>query len=195
MPSLVRVAVAEDAQQILAIYAPFCADTPVSFEVQPPSAAEMRERITRILTSFPWLVWEKDGVVLGYAYASRHRERAAYQWSVDATVYVSAGARRQGIGRKLYNVLFQLLRRQGFYNAFAGITLPNPASVGLHEALGFKPLGVYRHVGYKLGAWHDVGWWQLELQEAGPPRRPPTEFAELRGSPEITRVLDAANGA
>jgi phosphinothricin acetyltransferase len=123
----------------------------------------MQQRIEDTLLQWPWLVGEREGEVLGYVYATRHRARAAYQWSVDVSVYIRADLRRTGLGRALYTSLFDLLVLQRFHNCYAGITLPNPGSVGLHEALGFQPVGVYRHVGYKLAAWHDVGWWQLTL--------------------------------
>ncbi|MBV9809612.1 MAG: N-acetyltransferase, partial [Solirubrobacterales bacterium] len=115
----------------------------------------------------PWLVAVEGGEVSGFAYGSLHRERAAYRWATDVTVYVEPAYQRRGIGRSLYTALFELLACQGFYVACAGITLPNAASVGLHESLGFVPLGVYRRIGFKFGAWWDVGWWQLELIGAG----------------------------
>jgi phosphinothricin acetyltransferase len=141
--------------------------------------AELQRRIEYTLPQYPWLVCEAAGDVLGYVYASKHRERAAYQWSVDVSAYTHPRARRSGVGRALYTSLFALLRLQGFYNAYAGITLPNEASVGLHEALGFRPVGVYAAVGYKLGGWHNVGWWQLALRERAGAPQPPTSFAAL----------------
>ena len=120
-------------------------------------------RITTTTMQFPWLVCAAGDQVLGYVYAGKHRSRSAYQWSVDVTVYVHVDARRRGIARALYTVLFKLLAAQGFYNAYAGIALPNPGSVAVHEAMGMVPIGVYKQVGYKLGAWHDVGWWQKRL--------------------------------
>jgi L-amino acid N-acyltransferase YncA len=161
--SLIRLAAANDASAIADIYRPIVESTAISFETAAPDADEMRRRIETILGSHPWLVCERDGVVAGYAYASRHRERAAYQWSVDTSVYVDGRFQRRGIGHALYQSLFAVLSAQGYANAFAGITLPSPASVGLHERVGFTPVGVYRRVGYKLGAWHDVGWWQRPL--------------------------------
>jgi L-amino acid N-acyltransferase YncA len=150
-------------------------NTTISFEEAAPDAEQMRGRIANILERFPWLVAE-DGGVLGYAYGSQHRARAAYRWSVDVSVYVSQDARRRGIGRMLYAELIPMLRAQGFYNAFAGIALPNDASIGIHRAFGFEPIGVYRNVGYKNGRWHDVSWWQLQLREPAPnpsePRAP-----------------------
>jgi L-amino acid N-acyltransferase YncA len=176
--STIRMARESDGSAILAIYAPFCEKSAVSFETIAPFPEEIARRIRETLSKFPWLVAESEGKVAGYAYASSHRQRAAYRWSVETTVYVSDGQRRDGIGRALYQNLFALLRRQGFFNAFAGITLPNPASVGFHEALGFKPVGVYRKVGYKMGTWHDVGWWQLELQPHGIEPKEPKGLAE-----------------
>ena len=165
MSSTIRLAQERDAEAIQRIYAPFVLHTAVSFETEPPGVDEMRSRILKILARLPWLVCEWNGGVIGYAYASPHRERAAYGWSVDVTVYAHEDYRRYGVGRALYTSLFAVLRLQGFYNACAGITLPNPGSVGLHEAMGFQPVGVYHAVGYKLGRWHDVGWWQLALRD------------------------------
>jgi len=160
-----RSATPDDAEAIAAIYGPIVANTTISFELEPPSVDEMRSRIAATLPRLPWLVSLDDaGGVNGYVYAGRHRERAAYQWSVDTTAYVREDSRGQGVGRRLYAELFRRLVEQGYYQAFAGIALPNEASIGLHEALGFKPLGVYRKVGFKKGAWRDVGWWQKELQ-------------------------------
>ena len=180
MSATIRVARPEDAEVILTIYAPIVRETAISFEVEPPPRGEMHERIATTLRQLPWLVCERRGEVLGYVYASPHRARTAYQWSVDVSVYIHAQARRTGMGRALYHAFFELLILQGFYQCYAGITLPNPASVGLHEALGFQPVGVYQAVGYKLGAWHDVGWWQRALQPRPSLLTPPTAFEVLR---------------
>ena len=160
----IRLATSGDAAAIADIYAPIVLSTPISFEVEPPDQQEFERRIAKVLTAHPWLVCEYHEDIAGYAYASRHHERAAYRWSVDTSVYVHSDFRRRGVGQALYASLFRILVGQGFYNAYAGITLPNPGSVGLHESVGFKPLCVYRNVGYKLGAWYDVGWWELALQ-------------------------------
>ena len=172
----VRLATEDDAAAIAAIYAPIVASTFTSFETEEPTADEMRRRVRATLEKYPWLVAAEGDAVLGYAYASRHRERAAYQWSVDVSVYVDASARGRGVGKLLYRDLFARLRSQGFVNAYAGIALPNDASVRLHESLGFTKVGVYENVGFKLGAWRDVGWWQLSLREPPPspdaPRAP-----------------------
>jgi phosphinothricin acetyltransferase len=179
----IRLASPADAAEIAAIYAPAVTDGFISFEETPPDAAEIAARMTAGLAVYPWLVFEEHGQVLGYAYAGRHQARAAYRWSVDVTVYVRADAHRRGIGRDLYRSLFDILRRQGFRMAHAGIALPNPGSVGLHEALGFERVGVYRNVGWKSGAWRDVGWWALDLGAAtagaGAPPPEPVAFARL----------------
>ena len=133
----------------------------------------------------------RDRRVLGYAYGSRHSERAAYQWSVDATVYVSPLAQRIGLGRGLYTSLFRILALQGYHKVYAGITLPNGASVGLHEAMGFKPVGIYRGVGYKLGSWHDVDWWQLSLQFESDEPPAPRSIQEIRSSRAVQEALEA----
>jgi L-amino acid N-acyltransferase YncA len=164
MTATIRLATEEDAGQIRDIYAPVCLHTPISFEEAPPDEVEIRQRIRKISARFPWVVCERGGEVLGYVYGGTHRERAAYRWSVEVTAYVHQDYHRKGIGRALYTSLFRLLVLQGFYNAFAGITLPNPGSVGLHEALGFRSIGLYTAIGFKLGRWHDVGWYQLDLQ-------------------------------
>lgn len=164
----------EDAATIQAIYAPFVNDTAVSFEQEIPSVAEMAGRIAALVPHFPYLVVE-DNEVLGYAYASPHRKRAAYRWSCEVSVYLAPSARGKGVGRTLYAELLAQARSHGLLNAYAGITLPNDASVGLHESLGFEAIGVYRDVGYKLGRFWDVGWWGLRLAEPeGSPREPGT---------------------
>src|SRR4051812_42077717 len=183
MPSI-RIATPRDAAAIAAIYRPYVTDAVTSFEVHAPDAAEMAARIEAVLARTPWLVCtDADGAAIGYAYASRHHERAAYQWSVDVAVYIHAGHHRRGVGRALYDKLFALLRLQGFYVAHAGVTLPNAASVGLHESLGFVPVGVYPAVGWKFGAWRDVGWWRLPLQSLVATPAPPLSVAEAQALP------------
>ncbi|HET6869532.1 MAG TPA: arsinothricin resistance N-acetyltransferase ArsN1 family B [Solirubrobacteraceae bacterium] len=167
-----------DAAACAAIYAPFVRDTPISLEEDPPTANQIAERIETTTRTHPWLVAQDKDELIGYAYATRHRERACYRWATDVTVYVAPQSQRRGVGRALYQTLFDLLAEQGFRMACAGITLPNQASVGLHESLGFQPVGVYRNIGWKFGTWYDVGWWQLELGpadgpaiELGPPQQ------------------------
>lgn len=176
-PAPIRVARVADAAAVHAIYAPVVRDTYISFEVEVPDVAEIERRIAGTLRDFPWLVWEEEGEVAGYAYASRHRDRRAYQWSVDVTAYVHADYRRRGIGQALYRALLPRLAGQGYFNAYAGIALPNAPSVALHESVGFTPVGVYRGVGFKCGAWRDVGWWQCRLRELEPDPADPRPFA------------------
>jgi len=162
----IRLATIEDAARILAIYAPYCTDSSVSFEYQPPDLEEMRKRVTAH-EKHPFLVAtetiDSEEIVTGYAYASPHRLRDAYRWSVETSVYIDADRKRTGLGRALYERLLAMVKKQGYCNAYAGITLPNPASVAFHESMGFRHLGVFEKVGFKHGAWHDVGWWQLCL--------------------------------
>jgi phosphinothricin acetyltransferase len=183
MPGTIRFACAEDAAAIQAIYAPYVVNTAISFETTPPSVEEMAVRILKTTLKYPWLVYiaeDPSGSTLaGYVYASAHRERAAYQWSVDVSVYVAPHFQRRNIGRGLYTTLFELLRAQGIVNAYAGIALPNAGSVGIHEAMGFKAIGVYHQVGYKLGQWHDVGWWSLRLAEPDREPQPPCPASDL----------------
>lgn len=179
----IRLAEACDADAIAAIYAPYCLETPVSFEEAAPTPDEMAARVARLTRQYPWLVLERDGGLLGYAYGGVHRERAAYRWSVEVTVYIARGAQRQGAGRALYTALFDLLAAQGYYRAFGGITLPNPGSVGLHEAMGFRPVGVYHAIGHKFGRWHDVGWYERELRPLDEKPAEPTSVRELLGTP------------
>jgi phosphinothricin acetyltransferase len=174
-----RLARADDAAQILAIYAPIVRDTVISFEVDPPSVEEMCARIVATLAMYPWLVAEDGGRILGYAYASAHRERKAYQWSVDVSCYVHPAARRRGVGKRLYRALFTVLRRQGFHAAFAGVALPNAASEALHASVGFERIATYREVGYKAGAWRDTGWYQCVLGVAAPEPAQPVPLPAL----------------
>lgn len=158
---------ARDAAACAAIYAPHVEGSAVSFEERAPGAAELARRIERYGTSHAWLVAERDGKTAGYAYAFPFQERPAYRWSAGVSVYVAEGERGRGTGRALYEALFDRLRERGFRMACAGITLPNEASVGLHESLGFQQVGMNPEIGWKNGAWRDVGWWQLELAPAG----------------------------
>ncbi len=192
MPSsVIRLATPLDAAPLQAIYEPHVRESAISFELEVPSVAQMRDRIERTLPRLPWVICENQGKILGYAYAAVHRPRAAYQWAVEVSVYVHAEARRRGVGRAVYASLFRLLAVQRYHNAYAGIVLPNPASVGLHESLGFQPVGIYRRVGFKLGAWRDVGWWQLALREHAIPPEPPVDLGSLRGAPACEAALAA----
>jgi phosphinothricin acetyltransferase len=189
MPPTIRLATPDDAEQVQSIYVPYCL-TPISFELEPPAIDEMRRRLEKVLGQYPWLVYEDGGEILGYVYATQHRERAAYRWSVDTTVYVRQTRQRRGVGRALYASLLALLPLQGYVNAYAGVTLPNPASVGLHEAMGFRPVGVYEQVGFKCGRWHDVAWFQRLLQPR--PAEPPPLYRleEVRHTAAWRAILD-----
>jgi phosphinothricin acetyltransferase len=171
----VRLADADlDSERVAEIYRPAIEDSVISFEETAPTADEMADRMRKVLARLPWLVAEDEsGVVVGYAYASPHRERAAYRWSVDISVYVDPARHRRGVGRLLYDELLERLRGQGFVNVYAGVTLPNPASVALHEAIGMRRIGTYERVGYKLGQWRDVAWFGMRLIE--PPGDTPAE--------------------
>lgn len=190
----IRVASTRDAEQIAGIYAPFCEDSPVSFEIAAPTVEQMAARITSVTERYPWLVCAdlENQTVVGYVYASRHREREAYKWSVDVTAYLAAPSRGKGLGKTLYQALFDLLKLQGYYNAYAGITLPNGASVALHTSLGFQPVGVYRHVGYKASGWRDVSWWALELRAAREAPTDPRPLHEVLTTPEAVAILAEA---
>jgi L-amino acid N-acyltransferase YncA len=186
-----RLVVPDDAAQIAAIYAPFCCETAVSFETVAPDEETIRERIRAVTDRYPWVVAvSEEDVVLGYAYAGKHRERSAYRWSVDFTAYLAAASKRRGIGTKLYTALAELCRHLGYYRAFAGITLPNEASIRLHEKIGFRAIGLYRRVGFKLGKWHDVGWWSLDLLPASDSPSEPRLIREMVDSPSLRRILN-----
>ena len=162
---LIRAATHSDAAAMLAIYTPFVLDTPISFENDVPSEAEFAERIERGQVTNPWIVAERDNRIVGYAYASEFRARAAYAQTRETTVYVAPAAQGAGVGRALMTALLISLRDGGCRLAIAGITVPNTASVGLHERLGFRPVGVFHGVGRKFGKPHDVGFWELPLED------------------------------
>lgn len=195
-PVTIRLAdPARDAAAVAAIYRPSVVDGLASFEEVAPTAEAMAERIGATLERTPWLVAERGGRVVGYAYAGPHHQRAGYRWSVNISVYVAADATGQGIGRALYDRLLEILRRQGFVNVYAGITLPNPASVALHEAIGMRRIGVYERVGFKHGAWRDVAWFGLRLAEPeGTPPEPiplPEATRRLRGPGRTARLHES----
>ena len=171
----IRTASVADAEAIAAIYAPIVNETAISFEWMPPTAEEFRERIIKTLTEYAWLVATDDAdQITGYVFANSHKEPVSYHWSVNTSVYIRADSRGRGIGRALYTELFRQLVLLGYHRAFAGVALPNPASIALHESLGFKLVGIYKNVGFKFGAWRDVSWWQRDLQppEALPEKTP-----------------------
>jgi L-amino acid N-acyltransferase YncA len=186
---IIRRAEPADADRVQAIYAPIVSKTAISFETTPPDVPEIGRRIEAQAGRYPWLLLESGPSLLGYAYASSHRTREAYQWCVDVSVYVDPRYHRRGVGRALYAALLDLLRRQGFVNAYAGIALPNPSSVALHESFGFEEVGTYRRVGFKLGRWHDVLWLHLRLLEAPDPERAPLPTEHLWNDRGVAELL------
>jgi phosphinothricin acetyltransferase len=177
MQSRIRVAGQADAAAIAAIYAPYVEDTRISFEEIAPGAAEIAMRMSNPL--YPWLVAEQEERIVGFANSSAFRARRAYRWSVEVGIYVAPDAKRGGIGRALFERLLDLLTSQGFVTAIGAIALPNEASVGFHEALGFVHTGIYRQVGFKLGEWADVGLWQRDLAPREDSPAEPRPFAEV----------------
>jgi L-amino acid N-acyltransferase YncA len=184
-----RLATPEDGPACAAIYAPFVTDTAVSFELVPPDGAEMGARIARTIERMPWVVVEVDGVVRAYAYGTRHRDRAAYDWTVETTVYVDRDFTRMGLGRLAMCAVLAILRLQGAHLVVAGITPPNPGSVGLHLALGFAPVGQFEAIGWKFGTWHGVAWFALELAPRGDAPSPLVPLPDLAGTPELEAAL------
>jgi phosphinothricin acetyltransferase len=169
----IRQAVTDDAAALTAIYGPLVLETPVSFELEPPAPDEMARRIEKVSRTHPWIVMEEaDGSIVGYAYATSHRQRPAYRWSVETTVYIHADRRGRGLGTTLYNSLLDLAASWGYATALAGIALPNPASEALHASVGFRKVGVFPRAGFKFDEWHDVGWWYRPLAGANPPCPP-----------------------
>ena len=176
---IIRTATTADATSILDIYAPFVLNTAISFETAVPSQKDIEERIEKCLQKFPWMVCEIDGKMAGYVYGSVHREREAYQWTCESSIYMHPYFKGKGIGQLLYNSLFTILKIQGLVNVYGGITLPNKASVKLHEKCGFVHFATYDNIGYKLDEWHKVGWWKLQLNEYNPKPSPPLPFSQL----------------
>lgn len=189
MTRRIRLARSGDAAAIARIYAPIVAETAISFEASPPSREEMASRISSQLRETPWIVCEIESALAGYAYAGKFRARPAYQWTVEVTVYVDEDHHGRGVGSSLYRSLLACLKLQGFHSAVAGIALPNPASVKLHQRFGFEPIGVFPAVGYKLGNWHDVGWWRLVLRDFESSPAPPRPISELIADPEWQEAL------
>jgi L-amino acid N-acyltransferase YncA len=188
MATLIRLATIADGPALAEIYAPAVVGI-TSFEFDPPDGAEMGRRVERLAGRTPWLVCVHDAAVVGYAYASPHRDRLGYQWSVEVSAYVRGDVHRSGVARGLYASLFAVLTLQGFRNAYAGITLPNPASVSLHEAVGFTPVGVYTGIGYKLGAWHDVMWLERALGPRDLEPAAPIPLSSLLNNPALQAAL------
>lgn len=175
----IRLAKPADADSLLAIYAPYIINTAFTFETEVPSTENFAQRIITYQQNWPWLVYEVNGVIVGYAYATKHRERAAYQWCVESSVYVHNDFQQKGIAKALYKTLFEILKYQGCRNVYAGITLPNDKSVAFHKSFGFAWLADYKNIGYKLNKWNTVSWWQLQLNEYSDNPVAPLKFPEL----------------
>lgn len=180
--SMLRLATPADAKGLLEIYAPYISNTSFTFETEVPSIEEFAKRISTYLINWPWLVYEVDGMIAGYAYATRHRERTAYQWCIESSVYIHDDFQRNGIALALYTALFEILKIQGFRNVYAVINLPNDRSVSFHEQVGFTHFATYEKVGYKLGKWKNVGWWKLSINDYDDEPAAPIKFVELEKS-------------
>ncbi len=189
----IRLITEADAGGVLEIYKPYVEDTIISFEYKAPDLDEFLQRIKVISSDYPWLVCLLGKMIVGYAYASRHRDRTAYQWSVDAAVYLSPAIHGKGIARILYETLFSILRLQGYYNVYAGISLPNEKSVGFHKATGFAEIGIYNKTGYKHGSWHNTAWFQMHLADHldNPPK--PKKMSDVVESAAFLAILSSAN--
>jgi phosphinothricin acetyltransferase len=185
----IRLARPEDGEAAAGIYGPIVRETAISFELTPPTAADMAARIMAANKNHAWLAAVDAGGVAGYVYAGKHRDPGAYAWSTNTSVYLRGDARGKGLGRALYRALFNVLKAQNYRMAYAGIALPNAASVRLHESIGFVHLGTYARVGHKFGQWHDVGWWQLPLVESIQPPQPIVPLSELG---DVQALIDAA---
>lgn len=189
MNPIIRLAKGSDVEHILNIYKPYILQSSISFERQIPSLEEFQQRFDEYTAIYPWLVSEVEGRIVGYAYASPHRERRSYFWSTEVTVYVDQKYQRNKVGSSLYCSLFQLLKHQGFRNAIAGVTLPNPSSEAIHQSLGFSKIGIYKNVGFKFGQWHDVAWYQMQLNDKNLTKEP-TPIGELLSEKVIVKTVD-----
>lgn len=190
---LFRLATPADSAALLSVYAPYI-DTPVTFECQLPSVPEFTRRVTEILSFYPYLAVEQDGRIVGYAYAHRHHERAAYQWDAELSIYLDPAHTGRGVGRALYSALMQLLQAQGLKNVYGKITVPNAQSEALHRSLGFACLGVYRQTGYKNGHWHDVALYEKRIAPCTPAPAPPVALARVPAA-KVQAILQAARQA
>lgn len=187
-----RVVAADDADVIASIYRPYVEETAVTFEEIPPDAEEVERRIADTVETYPWVVAEVDGSVVGYAYAGRLRKRSTYRWVTELSVYVDRSARGAGLGSALYAALLETLSEQGFASAYGVVTLPNPESVGFHEAFGFERAASLPEAGYKHGEWHDVAWFERSLADRSDDPADPTPFSECRNADWLEDILDAA---
>lgn len=190
---MIRSATILDAKEILRIYSPFILNSGITQETEIPSIESFKERIISTIEERPWLVCELGNQIIGYAYAGRHRERKGYQWCVEPSVYVDEKYYRFGVAKALYTALFDILKLQGYVNAYAVITLPNERSVAFHENFGFRYLTTYRKIGYKLGQWHDVGWWERQVNPHQENQTDPVKFSSLK-SDTISEIVIRASG-
>jgi len=188
---LIRIATVDDAVPILNIYSPYIFHTSYTFETEVPDIDTFRERIGLYLQNWPWLVCEIKGDIAGYAYGARYRERVAYQWCVESSVYIHDAHQRRGVAHALYTALIAILKLQGFRNLYAVINLPNERSVAFHEKMGFTYFATYKNVGYKLGKWKNVGWWEVQLNEYTPEPTPPAKFSTLERS-DVLEILNSS---
>ncbi len=186
-----RLASEDDAESVLAIYGPVCESSASTFEFAPPSVEDVRERIRFVLTKWVWIIAEQNEKVIGYAYGGEHRKRAAYQWSVELSIFLDSTSRNQGLGKTMIKALLEILKLQGYVTAFAGTTLPNAGSQGLVNKLGFEEIGVFRNIGYKFDTWHDVGWYQKQIQKPEANQSPPRPLSEV--SPEAVNAILASS--
>ncbi|GHU96001.1 hypothetical protein FACS1894208_09850 [Clostridia bacterium] len=154
-----------DAEVLAAIYSPYVTGTVITFELEPPTADDFRRRIEKITTDYPYIVMEIDGEIVGYAYASRYRERAAYNWDVESSIYLRMDCRQKGLGKVLYTELLNRLQARGFYNVYACVTVPNERSIAFHRRLGFEDVGIFHKSGCKFAAWHDIMWLEKRLEQ------------------------------
>lgn len=189
MDGSIRVATPADGEAVRSIFAPFVESTAVSFEVEPPTGSEMAGRIETTVRTYPWLVCEVEDGVVGYAAAGALRSSPPYEWTVELSIYVAERVRRSGVGRALYASLFAVLDLQGYRDAYAVTTLPNPASVGFHERMGFEPVGLFPEVGYTQGRWHDIRWWRRPIGEKSAAPQRPTPLSDLRGDSRLENAL------
>ena len=189
----IRLISENDAREVLDIYKPFVINTIISFEYEAPSVDEFLQRIQNNILEYPWLVCQHGNKIIGYAYASKHRQRKAYQWSCESTVYLAPEFQNKGIARILYKTLFSILKMQGYFNVYAGISLPNQKSVGFHQSFGFKKIGIYKKTGFKFGKWHDVAWFYFHLKKhIGNPPEPKTIQAVVN-TETFKQILEDAN--
>lgn len=176
---IIRIATPQDASSILDIYQPYIEDTSFTFETEVPSVSDFQKRIEDYLLQWPWVVCEENGRIAGYAYGAKHRERKGYQWCVESSIYIHDDYLKRGVGKALYESLLKILEKQGYRNVYAVINLPNERSVQFHEKCGFSFFALYPNVGYKLGQWKNVGWWQINLNEYNLEPEPPIKFSDL----------------